>query len=112
MLERMRQLDVLINLSTEHGAYSRKQLPWVEWFPDIIVGTDLQSNDAVDIFLERRKKYYWYARSLPSQIAANIQARSVRQHDVEDNQVDFVKAERIVHRPSVRRQGHLEILFG
>ena len=94
----------------QHCAHAGDQLTRIERLAEIIVGADLESDDAVDILLERGKQDDRHAGALYSEVAAKIEARAVRQHHVEHDQVDLMRGELFAQLTAVCRKQHAETL--
>ncbi len=69
----------------QRGAYPGDQLPQSERLRDVVVGTDLQADDRVDLGVARRHHDDRDARPR-AQLAAHVDARDLRQHDVEQHE--------------------------
>ena len=94
----------------QYGAHAGDQLTRVERLAEIIVGADLESDDAVDIFFQRGEQDDRHAGALGAKVAAKIEPRAVRQHHVEHDQVDLVRGKLLAQLAAVCREQHAETL--
>src|SRR5213075_143174 len=65
-----------------------QQLERLEWFAKIVICAELQAQDFVDYLATRRQHQNRSCDTLLAQIAAHIKAAFVRQHDVQNDQVE------------------------
>jgi hypothetical protein len=82
----------------------------VERLAEIVVCPDLEPDDAIDILLQRREQNDGHARALRPQVAAHVEARAVRQHHIEHDEVDMIGGEPVAQLPAVCREQHAEAL--
>jgi N-glycosylase/DNA lyase len=69
-----RRARQLISLATQHSADTRQQLTRVKRFWNVVVGTNLQAHDTVNLFPFRRHHNDRHRVTLAAQTAANRQA--------------------------------------
>jgi hypothetical protein len=67
---------------------SRKELAWIEWLRQVVVRSDLESQDSLDIFSTRGQDQHRNGR-LRAQPAENVQTAHARQHKIEDDKGVF-----------------------
>jgi hypothetical protein len=72
--------------AAQYRADARHQLAWRERLDHIIIGPDLQPDDAVDLVIARGQKYHRRIGEL-AQAAAHIKAAYIGQADIEHNQI-------------------------
>jgi hypothetical protein len=72
----------------QNGPNSRKELTWVEGLGQVVVRSDLQSQDSFDVLSTRGQDQHWNGR-LRAQPAQNVQTADARQHEIEDNKSMF-----------------------
>ncbi len=94
----------------EHGAHTGDQLARIERLAEIVVGADLETDDAVHVLFQRGEQDDRHVRPLRPQVPAHIEARAIRQHHVENDQVDLMGRELIAQLPAVRGKQHAEAL--
>ena len=70
---------------SEHGLHTRNDLPRAERFADIIIRSELQTEQPVDLFHSSGKHDYRDIREL-SDLAAYLHAVRTGEHDVEQDQ--------------------------
>ena len=78
--------------TTQNGAHPGGDFPWAERLDDVIVGTNLQPDDAVDFFLARGQKHDRQGGKL-TDAATDFKAAFVGQANVQHQQVDRVVAQ-------------------
>ena len=86
------------------------QLARIERLAEIVVGADLKADDAVDVFLQRGQQNDGHVRALGAQIPADIEPRSVREHDIEHHEIDLVRRQPLVQLVAACRKQHAEAL--
>ena len=100
----------LFRMAAQHSADARQQLPGIEWLGEIIIGPDLQSDNAVNLIPAcRQHEDRDVARA--AQALGNAQAVFSRQHQVEDDQVSSMCFQVQVHGRAVVYAGHRVALF-
>jgi hypothetical protein len=99
-------------LTTKHRSNAGCEFSRIERFAEIVVGPDLKADDAVDVLLQRGEQNDRNMGVLGPHVPADIQARSVRQHDVEHDQFDVVRLQGSHKRALVGSQRHSKALLG
>ncbi len=99
-------------LTTKHRADTGRKLSRIERLAEIIIGADLKTDDTVDVLLQCGEKNDRNKRILGSHIPTDFQAGSVRQHDIEHDQLDIVRLKRGLQCALVRRQRYPKSLLG
>jgi hypothetical protein len=97
---------------TELGAHAAQQLSDRERLGDVVVGTDLQADDLVDLGVLGGQQDDRH-RAPRAHIAADVEPASSRHHDVEDQEVEAgsVDAQLAVGVGAVLSQGDVEALL-
>jgi hypothetical protein len=72
----------------QNGTNSSKELAWVEGLGQVVVRSDLQTQDSLDIFSTCSQNQHRNGR-LRAQPAQNVQTPHARQHEIEDNKGMF-----------------------
>ena len=72
----------------QNGPNSRNEFAWVEWLWQVIVRSDLQAKDSLDIFSTRGQNQHRNER-LRAQSTQNVQTTHARQHEIEDDKCMF-----------------------
>ncbi len=81
-------LDWLERLwSPQQRTESREELAEIEWLREIIVGTGIQSRDAIGDGIARRQHQDWRPDATAPQFATDRQSIHARQHDIEHDGV-------------------------
>ena len=106
-LDRGRQQLLRLAVSTEHGAHAGEQLTGREWLGDVVVGTDLESHDLVDLAVLRGEHDDRHLRLRPDD-ATDFEARHPGQHEIEEDQVRATLLEGLERLVSVR--GNLDLV--
>src|ERR1700739_3777795 len=83
-----------VHLTTKHRADASCKLSRIEGLAEIIIGPNLKADDPIDVLLQCGKKNNRYKRVIGSHVPTDVQARSIRQHDIEHDQFDVVGIER------------------
>src|SRR5215210_2922534 len=90
-------------------AHPGHELPDCERLGDVIVGPELQAHDPVDLVVLRREHNDRDVALRPDP-ATHLRAVYLRQHDVQDEQVRLVRAERLERRLPISYGMYLETL--
>ena len=85
----------------QHGADTRNQFPRVEWLSEIIVRSEFETYDAINILFPRSEENYRECRFLRAQVAANVQAGAVGQHHIQNRKGDRTRGDRLLETPQV-----------
>src|SRR6266702_7454901 len=88
----------------------RHQLAWAERFCHVIVATDLEAKNAVDLLVARRQEQDRYVRVF-AHLAADIEAVELRHADVEHDQVRPVGGKAAERLLAVARLDHVHAGF-
>jgi len=93
----------------QDGAHARHQFTWVEGLAEVIVGAELQADDAVHVVAAGGEHQ---DRSLVrgAEFAQDVEAADVRQHDVQDQDFEIADLERGQSVGAVMHARHLEML--
>ena len=70
--------------AAKNGANSCNELAWVEWLGQVVVRSDLQTQDSLDIFSPGGQDQH-RNRRLSAQPSQNIQTAHAGQHEIENN---------------------------
>ena len=84
-----------------------KQLRTAEWLGDVVVGADLEPDDAVDLVALGREDDHRGRHALASQDAEDLDAAHARQHHIEQDEVEPLVAGGLQRRLTVRGGGNL-----
>ena len=76
----------------QHGANPRQQFACLERLRQIVVGAQLQADDAVGLIAARGQHHHRQVRAA-AYLPAHVEAIAVRQHEVENHQVCVVRAQ-------------------
>lgn len=71
--------------AAQNGPQAREQFAGIEWFGQIVVGADLETNDPVDILSSRSQHKDRDARGSPN-LPQRFELFQIRKHDIEDDQ--------------------------
>jgi hypothetical protein len=96
--------------TAEDGADAGYQLTRVERLRQIVVGADFQADDPVDLLLQRGQQDDRHVLALAAQVAADLQAGAVRQHDVQHDKVDLGIGKGLLELPTVGGERHAKTL--
>src|ERR1700737_2544734 len=72
--------------AAENGLDACRKLAWIERLREIIVGSELEPDDAVDILSTRCEHQHWNP-AFGAKSLQNLEAVEARQHDIENNKV-------------------------
>jgi hypothetical protein len=72
----------------QNGPNSRNEFAWIEWLWQVIVRSDLQSKDSLDIFSTCGQNQHRNER-LSAQFTQNVQTAHAWQHEIEDDKCMF-----------------------
>ncbi len=78
----------------QDGPHAGHELARVERFGQIVVGAQLQADDAVDVLAARRQHQHG-GQVLLAQQSQHVEAAEARQHHIEHDQIKMVAAERV-----------------
>jgi len=104
------RLAAAILLSPQHSADARDQLAWIEGLSEIVVRAELEPDDAINVFRQRREKDDRQGRILCAHVPAHVQAGAIRQHDVDHGQTDIARGDDLPECRQITRQRNLEFL--
>ena len=96
-------------MATQHGAHPRKKLAGAEGLGEVVVGAQLEAEDAVDL-LALGGKHDDRNHRLGADFPREGEPVLAGQAHVEEHQVDAAGSERFAHVAAVRRRDHLELV--
>ena len=70
----------------ENRPHPRRHFPWAERFDHVVVGTDFQADDSIDLAIAGAEEHHRHFAE-PAQLLAGFKTADVRQADVENDQV-------------------------
>src|SRR5271165_1775798 len=82
---------------SEHGAHPRQQFAQVEGFRQVVVSAKLQSDDPIDIVAAMTGNDDDRNVGIRADVAEQIEAILLTEHEIEDHQIHFVVAELTRH---------------
>jgi hypothetical protein len=91
--------------SPKHGSNARRQLAGREGLDDVVVGAELQTDNAIDFTRTRRQQDHGYVRGR-AQLTKYREAVDTRQHDVEDDEHRLVAGQNLQRGGTVSRFEH------
>ena len=100
----------LAPVTAQDGLDARQQLGPAERLGDVVVGADLEPDDAVDLVALRRQDDHRGRHPLASQDAEDLDAAHARQHDVQQDEVEALAAGGLERRLAVGGGRHLVAL--
>ena len=100
-----------IGSAAQQRPYPGRQFARAERFRHVVVGADLQSEDAVDFFAKGGQHQDRNVR-LRAKTAADAEAVFARQHDIKHDKIEFLVAKRGVHPNAVPGYFHDHAVFG
>src|SRR4029077_2507724 len=72
----------------QEGLNTRNQLGGLERLRDVVVGAEIESNNLIDRLIPDRQHQNRSRHPLLADAAANIESAAIRQHDIQDNQIE------------------------
>ena len=87
-------------VTAQHCHHPRHHLARTERLADVVVGTDVQAQQAVDLFHPRGDHDHRYVAA-GAQFAAQVHAIALRQHQVQQHQVGLVARECVDHLAAI-----------
>src|SRR5215831_8547589 len=73
--------------SSQEGFDSGEKFGCLEWFGDVIVGTQFQPYDFVDGFVSDGEDQNRGGHTGSANISANVKATATREHDIQDDEI-------------------------
>ena len=95
--------------AAQDGADAGDQLARIERLAEIVVGAELQSDDAIDVVAARRQ--HQDGRVVRgAELAQHVEAADARQHHVQNQDLEVVQLELVERVAAVVHALHLEVL--
>ena len=102
----------LAPLAAQDGLDPRQQLGAAERLGDVVVGADLEADDAVDLVALGRQDDHRRRHALAAQDAEHLDAAHAGQHHVEEDEVEPLAAGGLERRLAIGGGGDLVALAG
>ena len=108
-----RRVGIARRETPQHGAHARDQLARIERLRQVVVGAQLETDDAIDVGAVRGEHDHRHRQAV-AQPAQHLEAAERGQHHVEDHQVERMRllGEPLERLGAVAHQRHLEALAG
>jgi hypothetical protein len=108
---RRARLKAGILAATKDCANPSYELAWIEGLAEVIVSTDFETDNPIDILLQGGEQDDRYVRSRRSQIAAEVQSRPVGQHHIKDDEINLIGHNLLVHLCALRCEQNAKTLL-